>query len=176
MSTKSRKASLFKGLFFAMLSGVSFSIVSVIVKQMKNLHPGQLALYRLIATFVMTMPETVKIGQNPLGPPGFRFLLVLRGIFGGLGIFLNFIAFRYLGLGEASAIIFSSPVVVTIFAKIFFKEPCSTLQSIAVMLTVVGIIFTTKLPARLTEIHVEYTTEKIYGLLAAIFSLFFVSA
>ncbi|CAL1297647.1 unnamed protein product, partial [Larinioides sclopetarius] len=176
MSTKSRKASLFKGLFFAMLSGVSFSIVSVIVKQMKNLHPGQLALYRLIATFVMTMPETVKIGQNPLGPPGFRFLLVLRGIFGGLSIFLNFIAFRYLGLGEASAIIFSSPVVVTIFAKIFFKEPCSTLQSIAVMLTVVGIIFTTKLPARLTEIHVEYTTEKIYGLLAAIFSLFFVSA
>ncbi|GBN87012.1 Solute carrier family 35 member G1 [Araneus ventricosus] len=176
MRSKTRQASLFKGLVFAMLSGVSFSIVSVIVKQMKNLHPGQLALYRFIATFVMSMPETAKTGQDPLGPPEFRFFLVLRGVFGGLSIFLNFISFRYLGLGEASVIIFSSPVVVTIFARVFFKEPCNIFQSISVMLTVVGIIFTTKLPSRLTEIPVAYSSEKIYGLLAAVFSLFCISA
>ncbi|CAL1297642.1 unnamed protein product [Larinioides sclopetarius] len=176
MPCKSRHASLFKGLFFAMLSGVSFSIVSVIVKQMKNLHPGQLALYRFVATCVMSMPETMKTGQNPFGPREFRFFLVLRGVLGGLSIFLNFISFRYLGLGEASVIIFSSPVVVTIFARIFFKEPCKFFQSISVMLTVIGIIFTTKLPARLTEIPVVYSSEKIYGLVAAIFSMFCLSA
>ncbi|KAF8794752.1 Solute carrier family 35 member G1 like protein [Argiope bruennichi] len=171
-----KQPSIFRGLVLAMLSGVSFSIVSVIVKHMRNLHPGQLALYRFIATFFMTMPQTVKTRQNPFGPRKFRHFLILRGIFGGLYIFLNFISFRYLALGEASVIIFSSPVVVTIFARVFFKEPCNIFQSITVILTIIGIIFTAKLPSRLTEIPIAYSTEKIYGLLAAIFSLFCVSA
>ncbi|GBM53153.1 Solute carrier family 35 member G1 [Araneus ventricosus] len=171
-----KQPSIFRGLIFAMLSGVSFSIVAVIVKQMKNLHPGQLALYRFIATFVMSMPETAKTGQNPLGPRKFRFILVLRGIFGGLNLFLSFISFRYLGLAEASVIIFSSPAVVTIFARVFFKEPCNIFQSVSVIFTIIGIIFTTKLPSRLTEVPVSYDSEKIYGLLAAILSLFCLSS
>ncbi|XP_055949191.1 solute carrier family 35 member G1-like [Argiope bruennichi] len=168
--------SIFRGLIFAILSGVSFSVVSVIVKQMKNLHPGQLSLYRFIAMFIMSMPETVKIGLNPLGPPNYRLLLVLRGILGGINVFLNFLSFQYLALGEASVIIFSSPVVVTIFARIFFKEPCNIFQTITVILTVIGIIFTTKLPSHLTDIPIIYNSEKIYGFLAAIFALCSVSS
>ncbi|GBN87471.1 Solute carrier family 35 member G1 [Araneus ventricosus] len=173
---KEQSSSIFRGLVFALFSGISFSIVSVIVKQMKNLHPGQLALYRFIATFVMSMPETAKTGQDPFGPRELRFFLVLRGVFGGIGYFLNFIAFRYLSLSEASVIIFSTPAVVTIFARVIFKEPCNIFQSISVMLTVVGIIFTTKLPTRLNEASIAYSSEKIYGLLAAVFSLFCISA
>ncbi|CAL1267376.1 unnamed protein product [Larinioides sclopetarius] len=123
-----KRPSIFRGLIFAMLAGVSFSIVSMIATLMKNLHPGQLAMYRFIATFVTSMPEVAKIGQNPLGPLEFRFILVLRGIFGGLNLFLAFVSFRYLGLAEASVIIFSSPVVITIFARVLFKEPCNIFQ------------------------------------------------
>ncbi|GBO04302.1 hypothetical protein AVEN_18065-1 [Araneus ventricosus] len=176
MRCETKQASLFRGLIFAMLTGAFSTVVSVIVKQIKNLHPGQLALYRFIAIFVMCMPATAQTGQNPLGPPEFRFFLMVRGVFGGLAFFLNFIAFRYLSLGEASVIIFSSPVVVTIFARVFFKEPCSIFQSISVILTVVGIVFSTKLPTRFNEAPIAYSSEKIYGLLAAIFSLFCISA
>ncbi|GBN79801.1 Solute carrier family 35 member G1 [Araneus ventricosus] len=176
MRCETKQASLFRGLIFAMLAGAFSTFVSVIVKQIKNLHPGQLALYRFIAIFVMSMPGTAQTGQNPLGPPEFRFFLMVRGVFGGLAFFLNFIAFRYLSLGEASVIIFSSPVVVTIFARVFFKEPCSIFQSISVILTVVGIVFTTKFPTRFNEAPIAYSSEKIYGLLAAIFSLFCISA
>ncbi|GBM95996.1 Solute carrier family 35 member G1 [Araneus ventricosus] len=157
------------------MSGVCYSFVAVIVKQMKNLHPGQLAMYRFIALFVMSIPEAVKTRQNPLGPRNLRFLMVLRGILGGLNIFLNFNAFRYLGLGEASVIIFSAPVFVTIFARIFLKEPCNIFQSFTVILTVTGILFTAKLPSRITEAPIVYSSEKLYGLLTAIFSLFSVS-
>ncbi|GBN69885.1 hypothetical protein AVEN_82645-1 [Araneus ventricosus] len=62
------------------------------------------------------------------------------------------------------------------FARVFFKEPCSIFQSISVILTVVGIVFTTKLPTRFNEAPIAYSSEKIYGLLAAIFSLFCISA
>ncbi|GBN09033.1 Solute carrier family 35 member G1 [Araneus ventricosus] len=170
-----KRPSIFRGLILAMMSGVCYSFVAVILKQMKNLHPGQLAMYRFIATFVMSMPETVKTRQNPLDPRKLRILMGLRGILGGLNIFLNFIAFRYLGLGEASVIIFSAPVFVTIFARIFFKEPCNLLQSITVILTVIGILFTAKLPSRLSEASIVYSREKIYGLLAATISLFCIS-
>ncbi|CAL1285939.1 unnamed protein product [Larinioides sclopetarius] len=172
---KTTRTSIFRGLFYAFLSGVAYSFASVIVKHMKNLHPGQLAMYRFIATFFMCMPETIKTRQNLLGPRKLCILMLLRGIFGGLSIFLNFIAFRYLGLGEASVIIFSVPVFVTIFARIFLKEPCSIFQSITVVLTVIGIIFTSKLPSSLSEIPIVYSSEKIFGLLSAVFSMFFMS-
>ncbi|GBN57937.1 Solute carrier family 35 member G1 [Araneus ventricosus] len=168
------KLSIFKGLFLGLLSGISYSIVSVMVKEMTNLHPGQLAVCRFVALFFMSMPETVKTGQNPFGPRKSRWFILLRGIFGSTNIFLSFTAFRYLNLSEASAIIFSSPVFVTVFARIFLKEPCGTFQTLTVLVTVIGIIFATKLPSQLTENPVIYSSEKIYGLFAAITSAIFI--
>ncbi|GBM02892.1 Solute carrier family 35 member G1, partial [Araneus ventricosus] len=166
-----KKPSIFRGLILAMLSGVFYSLVSVIVKKLNHLDPSQIALYRFVAIFVTVLPQTVPVGQNPLGPKKFRFYLILRGIFGGTNIFFNFLAIRYLSLSEAISIIFSSPVFVTVAARIFLKEPCSVSQCFAVVLTVTGIIFTTKLPSHLTEEHVVYTKEKLYGLMAAIGSV-----
>ncbi|XP_055936604.1 solute carrier family 35 member G1-like [Argiope bruennichi] len=171
-----KRPSIFRGLILAMLSGVCFSIVVMIVKHLKNLHPGQLALFRFIATCTMNIPETYKTGQNPLGPRKLRYLLVIRGISGGLNQYCNFIAFRYLDLAEANTIIFSSPVFIIIFARIFFKEPCNVFQAIAVIFTVIGIIFTTKLPSRFTGIPIIYSHEKICGVITAVLSIFFVSA
>ncbi|GBN25550.1 Solute carrier family 35 member G1, partial [Araneus ventricosus] len=168
------KLSIYKGLFLGLLSGISFSIVALMVKWMTNLHPGQLVLYRYIVMFFMSMPQTVKTGQNPFGPREFRWLLVLRGIFGTTCVFLCFTAFQYLSLGEASAIIFSTPVFVTVLARIFLKEPCGTLQSLTVLVTVIGVIFVSKIPSQLTENPVIYSSEKIYGLFAAIFAAVFI--
>ncbi|GIY52958.1 solute carrier family 35 member G1 [Caerostris darwini] len=170
---KRNKFSVFKGLILAMLSGVFYSSAAVIVKEMKNLHPGQLSVYRFIAILVMSLPETIKCGENPFGPKDLRFLLVLRGFFGATNLFLNFIAFRYLPLGEAAVIIFSVPVFVTVAARIFLKEPCGIFQSVTVVLTVVGIIFTAKIPSRLMGHDILYTSENLYGLLAAVASLLF---
>ncbi|GFT39667.1 solute carrier family 35 member G1 [Nephila pilipes] len=162
---------LFKGLFLGLMSGVFYSLVSVLVKDMKNLHPGQLSLYRFVALFVCSVPQTVQSGENVFGPKHLRFLLLLRGLLGGAHIFFNFIAFRYLPLGEATAIVFSLPVFVTVAARVFLKEPCSTFQSVTVVLTVLGIAFTAKLPSRLMGNPVVYSKNSIYGLLGAIASL-----
>ncbi|GBM02889.1 Solute carrier family 35 member G1 [Araneus ventricosus] len=166
-----KKPSAFRGVILATLSGIFYSLVSVIVKDMTYLHPGQIALYRFIAIFATSLPQTVRVGQNPFGPKKFRICLLVRGIFGGTNIFLNFLAIRYLSLSEATVIIFSSPVFVIVVARIFLKEPCSVSQCFAVVLTVTGIIFTTKLPSHLTQEHVVYTKERLCGLLAAIGSV-----
>ncbi|GFQ88479.1 solute carrier family 35 member G1 [Trichonephila clavata] len=168
---KNSRFTLFKGLLLGLFSGIFYSLVSVLVKDMKNLHPGQLSTYRFIALFVCSIPPTVQCGENALGPKKYRLILLIRGLLGGLYIFFNFIAFRYLPLGEATSIVFSLPVFVTVAARVFLKEPCSTLQSVTVVLTVLGIAFTAKLPSRLMGNPVIYSKDTIYGLLAAMMAL-----
>lgn len=170
---KSKKLSVFKGLFLAMISGIFYSIAAVVVKKMKSLHTGQLAVYRFTAILVFSLPSAIKSQENLFGPKDLRFLLILRGIFGATNLFLNFMAFRYLPLGEAAVIIFSVPVFVTVAARIFLKEPCGIFQSISVLFTVIGIILTTKIPLKLASNSKPYTTEAIYGIITAIVSLLF---
>ncbi|PRD22025.1 UNVERIFIED_CONTAM: Solute carrier family 35 member G1 [Trichonephila clavipes] len=153
---KNSRFTLFKGLFLGLFSGIFYSLVSVLVKDMKNLHPGQLSMYRFIAFLVCSMPQTVQCGENVLGPKKYPF--------------------RYLPLGEATVIVFSLPVFVTVAAKVFLKEPCSTFQSVTVVLTVLGIAFTAKLPSRLMGHPAIYNKDSIYGLLAALLSLSFNTA
>ncbi|GFY58200.1 solute carrier family 35 member G1 [Trichonephila inaurata madagascariensis] len=173
---KDSKFTLFKGLLLGLFSGIFYSLVSVLVKDIKNVHPGQLSLYRFIAFLVCSMPQTVQRGENVLGPKKLRLILLIRGLFAGGHIFFNFISFRYLPLGEATAIAFSMPVFVTVAARVFLKEPCSTFQSVTVVLTVVGIAFTAKLPSRLMGDPVIYSKDTIYGILAAILALCFNTA
>lgn len=165
-------SSVFKGLLFSFLSGLIYSLCAVLVKQMRNIHPGQLALYRFVAAFVFSLPQAVKTQENLFGPRELRFILLLRGICGATNTFMNFLAFRYLPLGEATVIIFSVPVFITVAARIFLKESCRFVQSIAVITTVVGIMFITKVPETLSGKLVNYTREHIYGLVACFVSLF----
>lgn len=65
------------------------------------------------------------------------------------------------------------PIFVTVAARFFLKEPCGYFQSLIVMVTVIGIIFTCKVPSRLAGRQVVYTLENIYGMVAAVASLLF---
>ncbi|GBN08949.1 Solute carrier family 35 member G1 [Araneus ventricosus] len=151
-----------------MMAAVFLSCDAVAVKMITSLQPAQLSLYRFIALFVMSMPETVKCQEHPFGPKEDRINLIVRGVFGGMSLFLTYTAFRYLPLGEASVILYSTPISVTVAARIFLKEPCGIFQSVLVIITVIGVVFTTKLPSHLTGDGVAYTNENIYGFLSAI--------
>ncbi|GBN96346.1 Solute carrier family 35 member G1 [Araneus ventricosus] len=165
--TKNSKYTTSKGLLFATIASVSYSANAVIVKSITNIHPVQLALYQFIMLFFMCMPETVKCGENPFGPRDMRVFLILRGILGGISICLSCTAYRYLPLGESAIITSSTPIFVTVGAWLFLKEPCGIFQSIIVIFTVTGVIFTTKVPSQLMGEVVVYNTENICGLLAA---------
>ena len=87
----------------------------------QTIHPGELAVFRFLGILLLTIPLVYKTGQNPFGPSELRHILILRGIAGATSLFLRFFAFRYLPIADASVIIFSVPVFVSIFAKIFLK-------------------------------------------------------
>ncbi|KAF8795044.1 Solute carrier family 35 member G1 like protein [Argiope bruennichi] len=150
-----------------MMAAVFFSGDAAAMKMITSLHPAQVSLYRFFALFVMSMPETVKSKEYPFGPKDDRIHLIIRGVFGGISLFLSYTAYRSLPLGEASVIMYCTPITVTVAAWIFLKEPCSIIQSILVIVTVVGVAFTTKLPSQIMGNTVIYTKENIYGFLSA---------
>lgn len=76
----------------------------------------------------------------------------------------------------SSVIIFSTPVFVAIFSRIFLGEPCGLFNIFTIALTLLGIVFIVKPPSLFDE--VEGDSEKsagnyIWGPLAAIFSAVF---
>jgi drug/metabolite transporter (DMT)-like permease len=115
------KFELFKGLLFSSLSALCFSLCSTIVKHLKELDPSELAIFRFSGIFLLSLPQILFNKLNPFGPRELRHLLILRGISGGISLLLRFMCIHHLPIAEASVIIFSFPVVVTIMAKILLK-------------------------------------------------------
>ncbi|XP_075588556.1 solute carrier family 35 member G1 [Dermatophagoides farinae] len=137
---------LYKGIFYSSLSSVFFSLSAVIVKYLKDIHPGQLAVSRFFGIFILTIPLIVYHDLNPFGPPELRPILIMRGIAGATSLFLRFIAFHYLSIADASVIIFSVPIFVSIFAWFYLKEPCGLFHTLTIIIAMIGLIMTTKLP------------------------------
>ncbi|KAF8795466.1 hypothetical protein HNY73_003311 [Argiope bruennichi] len=61
ITDKTQQSSIFRGLVLALLSGASFSVVSMMVKKMKNLHPGQLAVSRHSSCLCQRLSQLDKI-------------------------------------------------------------------------------------------------------------------
>ncbi|XP_068623682.1 solute carrier family 35 member G1 [Battus philenor] len=133
------------GLILATLSSLFFSLCSVIVKSLVNVDPTQLAMFRFIGVLLPTIPIVIYTEQ-PIFPKGKRILLALRSIVGTVGLLLSFYAFRHMPLADASVIVFSVPVFVALFARVFLKEPCGIWNTISIILTLIGVVLITHPP------------------------------
>lgn len=133
------------GLLLATLSSLFFSLCSVIVKSLVHIDPLQLAMFRFIGVLLPTIPIVIYTEQ-PIFPKGKRLLLALRSFVGTVGLMLSFYAFRHMPLADASVIVFSVPVFVALFARVFLKEPCGMWNTISIILTLIGVILITQPP------------------------------
>ncbi|GFR14852.1 solute carrier family 35 member G1 [Trichonephila clavata] len=161
----------FKGLALSMVSGVFYALVALLVKEMENISPGQLSVYRSSALFVFTLPQVIKCRENLLGEKGYRLQLLIAGVVGSFNLIFSFITFRHLPLGVGSVIIFSSPITVTVGAKVLLKEPCGIMQTVALVLTVLGIFLNSKVPNMWMDAEVIFSGTYLYGFLAGIGTL-----
>ena len=69
-----------------------------------------------------------------------------QGLVGGLTLILLFFTFRRLPLGDATTIIFSSPVFVMVLSFIILREPCGFFRALIVALLLLGVILIAKPP------------------------------
>lgn len=76
---------------------------------------------RFFGILLLSIPMLVYHDLDPFGPRELRHLLVLRGLAGASSLYLRFHAFHYLPIADASVIVFSIPIFVSIFAWLFLK-------------------------------------------------------
>lgn len=143
-----RNVDLFKGLFFAFMSGVLLSLTSVTVKLLSDISPGELSCYRFLAIAVYILPLVV-YDRHKIWNRAFLGLFAARAVFESGSIFFRYYCVQTLPLAEANVIIFSSPVFVAIFARIFLKEKCSLVTVISLITTMLGLLLVMKIPAML---------------------------
>ena len=117
----------------------------------------------------MTTPAIIW-EQAPLFPRECRLYLVLRGVFGTIALLLQFYAFKHLPLGDASVVIFSSPVFVVIFARVFLKESCSIVHVVLIAFTMIGVILVIQPPIIFNMSLNNYAASEWKGVAAAFVS------
>lgn len=108
------------GIIMAIASSFFFSLSSLIVKLVPDVHPVALATYRFAGILLPSLPILIRRSEDPF-PKGKRWLLILRAFLGTTSLMSQFYALRHMPLADASVIIFSVPVFVAIFARIFLK-------------------------------------------------------
>lgn len=134
-----------KASIFMLLSAFSFSIMQIAVKYTAQTIPvAELVFMRNFVMLLVAGAITIK-NKKPLYKDKKNLPLILgRGIFGMLGVFLYFQATKYLPSAEASVLQKSSPFFVAIFAYITMKEPMSRADIISMIVAFTGVLFVTK--------------------------------
>ncbi|XP_034488303.1 solute carrier family 35 member G1 [Drosophila innubila] len=167
------------GIILATLSSLFFSLCSVIVKGLVDVNPMELASFRFVGVLLPTIPILIYTKQ-PVFPEGKRVILMLRCFMGTTGLMLSFYAFRHMPLADASVIIFSTPVFVAIFARVFLKEPCTLFNVVTINMTLLGVVLITRPPLVFGDPVPDSDSEKysdktydIWGPVAAISSTLF---
>ncbi|XP_072095423.1 solute carrier family 35 member G1 isoform X1 [Mobula birostris] len=128
------------GLCYALLSGVFFSLLALLVKKIEGIHALEISGIRCLFQWLFTFPIIIYNEVDILGPKALRLLLFLRGLLGATAMMLFFYAIQQMHLADATVIMLSNPVFVSIFAWIFLKEKCTLLDPIFIIFTLVGVV------------------------------------
>jgi drug/metabolite transporter (DMT)-like permease len=153
-----------KGIVFIILSAFGFAMMSAFIKLSGDLPSIQKTFFRNLVSCIIAFSLILKYKESAFGSKENRKILILRSIFGTLGIILNFYAIDRLVLSDANMLNKLSPFFVIIFSAIFLKEKIKSNQAIAVIIAFIGALFIIK--PTLNFAIIPY----VAGILGAIFA------
>ncbi|KNE62582.1 hypothetical protein AMAG_07785 [Allomyces macrogynus ATCC 38327] len=157
---RARLKSINPGLPLMVLNSLLGSVISLAVKMLASMaqpYPTfELVFVRSLVVFLCCMawkvykapslaiPAGVRAKMATaadvlLGPPGARLVLFGRSLFGFLSVVTYYVSVRYLSLGEATVISFTSPIFVGIFARVFLKEKWERIDAAAATISLLGV-------------------------------------
>ncbi|XP_022355688.1 solute carrier family 35 member G1 isoform X3 [Enhydra lutris kenyoni] len=134
------------GLFYTLLSAFLFSVASLFVKKVQDVHAVEISAFRCVFQMLVIIPCLIYRKTGFIGPKGQRIFLLLRGVLGSTAMILLYYAFQATSLADATVITFSSPVFTSIFACIFLKEKYSPWDALFTVFTITGVILIVRPP------------------------------
>lgn len=134
----------YKGIFYIILSAFCFSLMDMFVRMSGDLPSIQKSFFRNIVAAVFGCILVLKEKDSFQWKKGSGKYLILRSMFGTLGILCNFYAIDHLALADASMLNKMSPFFVVIFSFLFLKEKVTAAQILLVMGAFGGSLFVVK--------------------------------
>jgi len=122
-------------MFFAT---IFFMLVKIFVKMLPHIPPMEIVFFRCIISFLITYYLLKRKGNNILGTN--RSLLMMRGIFGTIGLYCYFVILQEIPLATASTLIYFTPLFTSLVGVFLLKEKMSTIQWILLFIAFFGII------------------------------------
>lgn len=133
-----------KGMLSIMAAAFFFAAMNVFIKLSGDLPAPQKSFFRnliaMIFAFMILMRSGEKLSYRKKDLP----MLLMRSIFGTIGILCNFYAVDHLLVSDASMLNKLSPFFVIIFSALFLKEKANTVQKISVVIAFIGALFVIK--------------------------------
>ncbi|NXN93417.1 S35G1 protein, partial [Rhinopomastus cyanomelas] len=161
------------GLFYTVLSAFLFSVSSLFLKKIEDVHSVEVSAIRCVFQMAFVLPGLIYYKTGFLGPKGKRIFLFFRGLLGSSAMILLYYAFQVMPLADATVITFSSPVFTSLLAWIFLKEKYSFWDLLFTLFTITGVILIARPPflfgSTVTGIEGSYT-DHLKGTIAAIAS------
>ena len=131
-------------MFCILCAAFFFASMNVCVKLAGNLPSIQKSFFRnLIAALfalIILLKNKEEISYQKKDFP----MLLLRSVFGTIGILCNFYAVDHLLVSDASMLNKLSPFFVIIFSSLFLKEKANFIQKLTIVIAFIGSLFVIK--------------------------------
>lgn len=158
------KSNRVKGILCIIASACGFAVMSAFIKMAGDLPSFQKTFFRNLVSAALALYLIIKHKGSLVGKRENRKVLVLRSLFGTIGIICNYYAVDRLVLSDANMLNKLSPFLVVIFCALFLKEKINLKQITMVSIAFIGSLFIIK-PSFNLEV-VPY----LVGVMGAIFA------
>ncbi|XP_043845899.1 solute carrier family 35 member G1 isoform X2 [Dromiciops gliroides] len=159
------------GLFYALLSAFFFSVASLLVKKIQDIHSTEISAFRCVFQMLFILPFLMYKKTGFVGPKGKRIFLLFRGIFGSTAMILLYYAFQLMPIADATVITFTTPVFTSLFACIYLKEKYSFWDLLFTLFAIAGVLLIARPPflfgSNTAEIEDDHS-HHLKGALAAV--------
>ncbi len=133
-----------KGILFILLAAFFFSTMSVFVRLAGDVPTMQKAFFRNIVAAVVAVIILLRSGKEISLPKKSLPALLLRSIFGTIGILANFWAVDNLGIADANMLNKLSPFFAILMSIFILGEKPNRIEWISVVLAFIGAAFVAK--------------------------------
>ena len=133
-----------KGIICIIASAFGFAMMSAFVKLAGDLPSFQKTFFRNFVSCIIAAIFIIKHKESFFGKRDSQKILILRSIFGTLGIVLNFYAIDKLVLSDANMLNKLSPFLSVLLCALFLKEKINKKQIISIIVAFTGALFIIK--------------------------------
>lgn len=126
-----------KGILLIIGAALNFSVMAALVKSIPHINSSTTVTLRFIIGLVILggLAFTGRIKLRFVNYP----ILFLRGLTGGLSVFIFYYSIIHLGIGKASVYIYAYPIFASIFSLIILKEKISGIKWTLIIIAFSGI-------------------------------------